>query len=232
MAATASRGVGTGKKRVDFFFDVLSPYSWFGFEILCRYRPIWNMELFLRPVFLAGIMKESGNQPPAMLPRRGAYMTKDLKRMAKFYQVPLQQPADFMGTVIRKGSLAAMRFITAVDLTEPRFVESVSRELWLRIWSRDEDITQPESILAAAVKAGLPEGQAQKLLEMSTSPDVKDRLKAATEEVLKYGAFGLPCSVIYVDDKPQLLFGSDRLELLAHLLGEKWQGPVPASPKL
>nr|XP_020633450.1 glutathione S-transferase kappa 1-like [Pogona vitticeps] len=145
------------------------------------------MELFLRPVFLAGIMKESGNQPPAMLPRRAAYMTKDLKRMAKFYQVPVQQPADFMGTVIRKGSLAAMRFVTAVDLTEPRFVESVSRELWLRIWSRDEDITQPESILAAAVKAGLPEGQAQKLLEMSTSPDVKDRLKAATEEVLKYG---------------------------------------------
>lgn len=159
-------------------------------------------------------------------------MTKDLKRLAKFYQVPLQPVKDFMGTVIQKGSLAAMRFVTAVDLTEPQFVEPVSRELWLRIWSRDEDITQPESILAAATKAGLPAGQAQKLLEMSTSPAVKERLKAATEEVLKYGAFGLPCSVIHVDNRPQLLFGSDRLELLGHLLGEKWQGPVPASPKL
>ncbi|KAJ7335708.1 hypothetical protein JRQ81_013649 [Phrynocephalus forsythii] len=228
----ASQSSGSSKKRVDFFYDVLSPYSWLGFEILCRYRPIWNMELCLRPVFLAGIMKESGNQPPAMLPKRGEYMFKDIKRLAKFYQVPVQMPRDFMGTVIKKGSLAAMRFVTAVDLTEPQFVESVSREFWLRIWSRDEDITQPDSILAAAAKAGLSAGQAQKLLEMSTSSEVKDRLKTTTDEVLKYGAFGVPCSVIYVDDKPQLLFGSDRLELLGHLLGKKWQGPVPASAKL
>ncbi|XP_062985083.1 glutathione S-transferase kappa 1 [Elgaria multicarinata webbii] len=230
--ATAREGLGSSKKVVECFYDVLSPYSWLGFEVLCRYRPIWNIELRLRPVLLAGIMKETGNRPPALLPKRGEYMVKDIMRMAKFYQVPLQQPKDFMGTMIEKGSLSAMRFITAVDIAEPQFLESVSRELWMRIWSRDEDITQPESILAVAGRAGLPSGKAQKLLEMSTSPDVKNRLKATTEEALRYGAFGMPCFVFHVDGEPQLLFGSDRLELLGSLLGEKWLGPVPTSSNL
>ncbi|XP_067320424.1 glutathione S-transferase kappa 1 [Anolis sagrei] len=231
--ATASRTMATSpKKAVDFFYDVLSPYSWLGFEILCRYRDIWNIELRLRPSLISGIMKESGNKPPALLPKRGEYMSKDLMRMAKFCQVPLQPPKDFIGTVIVKGSLSAMRFITAVDLTQPQFVEAVSRELWMRIWSRDEDITQPENILAAAGKAGLSSDESKKLLEMTNLPEVKNRLKATTDEVLQHGAFGLPCSVIYVNSKPQLFFGSDRLELLGSLLGEKWLGPVPEVSKL
>lgn len=230
--ATARGSSGASKKEVACFYDVLSPYSWFGFEIICRYRPIWNIDLRLRPAFLAGIMKATGNQPPGMLPTKGQYMLKDISRMRKYCQVPLNLPKDFMGSVIMKGSLPAMRFITAVDIAEPQFLEAVSREFWMRIWSRDEDIVEPESILAAAEKAGLPSGRSQELLKMSTSPEVKNRLKETTEEVLKFGAFGVPCFVIQVDGQPQLFFGSDRIELLGSVLGEKWLGPVPASSKL
>ncbi|XP_044295484.1 glutathione S-transferase kappa 1 [Varanus komodoensis] len=230
--ATAREGLGSEKKVVHCFYDVVSPYSWLGFEIICRYRPIWNMDLRFRPVFLAGIMKETGNRAPALLREKAVYMTQDLQRLGKFCQVPLRPPKDFMGTVIEKGSLPAMRFLTAVDILQPEFVEPVSKEFWMRIWSRDEDITQPESILAVAGKAGLPSDKAQKLLEMSTSPEVKNHLKETTSEVLRYGAFGVPCFVVHVDSKPQLLFGSDRLELLGSLLGEKWLGPVPTSSKL
>ncbi|XP_054858948.1 glutathione S-transferase kappa 1 [Eublepharis macularius] len=223
---------GGGKRLVELFFDVVSPYSWLAFEVLCRYRPIWNIELRLQPTFLAGIMKEAGNQPPAMVPQRGKYMTKDIPRMGKYYQVPLQIPKDFFRSVIEKGSLPAMRFVTAVGVAQPQFLEPVSRELWMRLWSRDEDILDQESILAAAEQAGLPLDQAKKLLEMSTSPEVKNRLKATTGEALRHGAFGLPSVVAHMDSEPQLIFGSDRLELLANILGEKWLGPVPAPSKL
>nr|XP_056704739.1 glutathione S-transferase kappa 1 [Euleptes europaea] len=230
--AAAREGLGSGKKLVDLFYDVVSPYSWLGLEVLCRYRPIWNIELRLRPAFLGGIMKEASNQPPAMVPKRGQYMMKDIPRMAKYYEVPLKMPKDFFQSVIKKGSLPAMRFVTAVDIAQPQFLESVSRELWMRIWCRDEDILEPESILAAAERAGVPSDQAKKLLEMSTSPEVKNRLRTTTDEALKYGAFGLPSFVAHVNGEPQLLFGSDRLELLANVLGEKWLGPVPVSAKL
>ncbi|KAG8130244.1 putative Glutathione S-transferase kappa protein [Naja naja] len=227
--ATARETSGVSKKKVECFYDVSSPYSWLGFEIICRYRPIWNLDLHLRPVLLLGIMNAPGNQPPAILPKRIEYLLKDVGRLGKYCQVPINSPKDFVNTVIVKGSLLAMRFVTAVDTAEPQFLESVSRELWMRIWSRDEDIVQPESILA---KAGLSSDKSQELLKMSTSPEIKNRLKETTGEVLKFGGFGLPSFVIQTDGQPQLFFGSDRIELLGNVLGEKWLGPVPTSSKL
>lgn len=47
------------------------------------------------------------------------------------------------------GSLSAMRFVAAVQEREvggDKQVEQVSRELWMRIWSQDKDITQPASL--------------------------------------------------------------------------------------
>ncbi|XP_030043550.1 glutathione S-transferase kappa 1 [Microcaecilia unicolor] len=220
---------GGGRKLVELFYDVVSPYSWLGFEVLCRYRSVWNIDVKLRPGFLGGIIKESGNQAPAMVPLKGAYMQLDLPRLANYYQVPLKQPSDFFDAVIKKGSLSAMRFVTALDMVQPEFVEPVSRELWKRIWSRDEDITQTESLLSAAEKAGLPSEKAEKVLEMISLPEVKKRLKDTTEEALNYGAFGMPAIVAHVKGTPHFYFGSDRFELLAHLLGEKWLGPVPSA---
>ncbi|XP_069506662.1 glutathione S-transferase kappa 1 isoform X2 [Ambystoma mexicanum] len=222
---------GAGKRVLDFFYDVVSPYSWVGFETMCRYRSFWNVEVHLRPVLLGAIMKESGNQPPAMVPNKGVYMSKDLQRVAKYYQIPLRQPSDFFEVIIKKGSLSAMRFVTAIDLEQPNFLEPVSREIWKRIWSTDEDITTPESLLSAANKAGLPSELAQKLLEMSGTAAVKDRLRLTTAEAVKYGAFGMPTVVAHVDGKPHMFFGSDRFELLADLLGEKWVGPIPPGQK-
>ncbi len=34
-------------------------------------------------------------------------------------------------------------------------------------------------------------------------------------------SFGLPMIVYHVDGKPEMFFGSDRFELLAHCIGEK-----------
>ncbi|XP_039716480.1 glutathione S-transferase kappa 1 isoform X3 [Pteropus medius] len=176
--------MGPLPRTLELFYDVLSPYSWLSFEMLCRYKYIWNIHLQLRPSFIAGIMKDSG-------------------------------------------SLLAMRFLTAVNLEQPDMLEKVSRELWMRVWSRDEDITEPQSILAAAENAGMSAEQARGLLEKTSTPQVKNQLRETTEAACKYGAFGLPITVVHLGGQTHMLFGSDRMELLAHLLREKWMGPVP-----
>ncbi|EHH17802.1 hypothetical protein EGK_14272 [Macaca mulatta] len=261
-------------RTVELFYDVLSPYSWLGFEVLCRYQNIWNINLQLRPSLIGGIMKDSGNKPPGLLPRKGQYMANDIKLLRHHFQIPIQFPKDFFSVIIEKGSLSAMRFLTAVSLEHPEMLEKASRELWMRVWSRvsvglwessgrtfddfltfprnvfrvmilpsplpqriycppvtplsfDEDITQPQSILAAAEKAGMSAEQAQGLLEKISTPKVKNQLKETTEAACRYGAFGLPITVAHVDGQTHMIFGSDRMELLAFLLGEKWMGPVP-----
>uniref|UniRef100_A0A8C3W5E1 Glutathione S-transferase kappa n=1 Tax=Catagonus wagneri TaxID=51154 RepID=A0A8C3W5E1_9CETA len=207
--------MGPRSRTLELFYDVLSPYSWLAFEILCRYKNIWNVDLQLRPSLISGIMKDSGNQPPAMLPRKAAYMKDDIKLLRQFLQVPIHFPKEFASVVLEKGSLTAMRFLTSVKLEHPEMLEKVSRELWLRIWSR------------AAEKAGMSTAQARGLLERVSTPQVKNQLRETTEAACKHGAFGLPITVAHLDDTTHMLFGSDRMELLAHVLGEKWMGPVP-----
>ncbi|XP_041649084.1 glutathione S-transferase kappa 1-like [Cheilinus undulatus] len=220
----------TSKKVVELFYDVVSPYSWLGFEVMCRYRNVWNMELKLRPAFLGGIMQGSGNKPPGLVPNKFMYMTQDLARLAEYFNVPLQTPSDPADVMFRKGSLSAMRFVAAVQEKEKggdKKVERVSRELWRRIWSEDKDITEPASLSEAAKKAGLSENEIKEVLSMYTSKEIKDKLKNSSEEALNYGAFGFPMIVCHVDGKPEMFFGSDRFELMAHCIGEKWLGPQP-----
>ncbi|NWX17704.1 GSTK1 transferase, partial [Aegotheles bennettii] len=208
-----------GRTVVELFYDVVSPYSWLGFEVLCRYQHIWNIDLRLRPAFLGGIMKATGNQPPAMLPKRGEYLLKDMKRMGKYYQVPLRISEDDFQRILRTSTLGAMRFITATGMTQPQYLEPLSREFWTRFWSQ---VILFNYIIFSQVarQAGLSSEVIQKLLENTSSPTVKNRLKETTDEAIKYGAFGLPAAVAHINGEPHLFFGSDRLELLGSILGE------------
>ncbi|XP_018591791.1 glutathione S-transferase kappa 1-like [Scleropages formosus] len=221
------------RKVVELFYDVVSPYSWLGFEVLCRYKHVWNMELRLRPALLGGVMQGSGNKPPALVPNKFAYMSKDLSRLREYFAVPLSFPADPFEVMFKKGSLAAMRYVTAVAESggaSEADVEKVSRELWMRIWSRNEDITLATSLSEAGLKAGLPASEVEECLQLASSQKIKDKLKSATQEALDLGAFGFPLSVCHIDGKKEVFFGADRFELMAHCLGEKWLGPQPTKP--
>lgn len=220
----------TSRKVIELFYDVVSPYSWLAFEVMCRYRNMWNIDLKLRPAFLGGIMQGSGNKPPAVIPNKFAYMAKDLARLGQYFDVPLRYPSDPFEVMFNKGSLPAMRFLTAVHEGEKgrdKQVEQVSRELWRRIWHEDKDITEPASLSEAAIKAGLSDSEITEVLKQYTSKDIKDKLKSATQNALDYGAFGFPLLVCHVNSKPEIFFGSDRFELMAHCIGEKWLGPLP-----
>uniref|UniRef100_A0A3B1JVL8 Glutathione S-transferase kappa 1 n=1 Tax=Astyanax mexicanus TaxID=7994 RepID=A0A3B1JVL8_ASTMX len=181
--------MSSSRKVVELFYDVVSPYSWLGFEVLCRYRNVWNIELRLRPSLLGGVMKESGNRPPAMVPNKAVYMQSDLNRLAKYFSVPVCFPENPFEVMFEKGSLNAMRFLTAVSEKETSgdvMLERVSREIWKRIWSNDQDITLPESLSEAGLKAGLSATEVEELLQLYKSQPVKDRLKHTTEEAVKH----------------------------------------------
>lgn len=218
------------RKVIELFYDVVSPYSWLGFEVMCRYRNVWNIELKLRPAFLGGIMQGSGNKPPGLVPNKFMYMNQDLNRLAEYFDVPLRPPSDPFEAMFKKGSLSAMRFVAAIQERGKggdKQVEQVSRELWRRIWSEDKDITEPASLTEAAMKAGLSDSEIKEALALSTSKEIKDKLKSSTQSALDHGSFGFPMLVCHVNGKPEMFFGSDRFELMAHCIGEKWLGPQP-----
>ncbi|XP_073702832.1 glutathione S-transferase kappa 1 [Garra rufa] len=223
--------MSSSKKVVELFYDVVSPYTWLAFEVLCRYRSVWNIELKFKPAYLGGVMHGSGNRPPGLVPNKFLYMSTDLTRLSGYFGVPLSPPSNPFEAMFEKGSLNAMRFVTAVAEREGDVqVERVTRELWKRIWSTDQDITQPASLTEAGLKAGLSADQVEELLTLAKSQPIKDKLKSVTNEALQHKAFGFPCIVCHVNGKAEVFFGSDRFELMAHCIGEKWSGPQPDKP--
>lgn len=44
-----------------------------------------------------------GNKPPGLVPNKFQYMTKDLKRLSEYFNVPLQPPADPFEAMFEKG---------------------------------------------------------------------------------------------------------------------------------
>ncbi|XP_068070042.2 glutathione S-transferase kappa 1 isoform X1 [Danio rerio] len=213
-------------KVIKLFYDISSPYSWLAFEVLCRYKNIWNVELKLKPAYLAGVMYGSGNQPPVLNPSKLLYMTSDLTLLSQYFGVPMYRPSK----LIKKDSVIPMRFVTAVAEKEKDgddLVEKVSRELWKRMWSTHQDIVQPASLTEVGIKAGFSANEVDDILILAKSQQIKDRLTSITNEALKYKCFGLPFIVVQVDGKAGVFFGSDRFELMAYFLGEKWFGPHP-----
>nr|ABD67508.1 glutathione S-transferase kappa [Cyprinus carpio] len=225
--------MASSRKMVQFFYDIVSPYSWMAFEVVCSYKNVWNIDLKFKPVYLGGVMHGSSNRPPGMAPNNFHYMTKDLERVSGYFGVPLYPPSDVFEAMFDKGTLNAMRFVTAVAKKEQEggvLVERVSRELWKRIWSTDQDVTQPASLTEAGLKAGLSASELEEILTLSKSQPIKDKLKSVTQEALDYQCFGFPFTVCHVNGKAELFFVLTDLSSWLIASGEKWVGPHPDKP--
>ncbi|CAL4124130.1 unnamed protein product, partial [Meganyctiphanes norvegica] len=221
-----------GRKRVELYYDVLSPYTWYSFEVLMRYKTHWKAEIELKPFLLAGIMKGAGNKPPMMVPNKATYMMNDLKRCSKYFQVPLKMIQDPIETMLVKGSLVPNRFLTTLSIYYPSHLEEASRQFFIELWNKDNDFTTTEAITRVAHAAGLTNKQLVDVQDKMTTNQVKEALKYNTSKALEYGAFGSPTAVTHSGSETQMFFGSDRFPLIAQELGEPWYGPMPEKAKL
>ena len=80
-------------KQLEFVYDVLSPYSYIGFELLKRHSATWNsVRVKYTPVAIGGLFKTSKNQSPAMVPLKGKYMPIDLERHRQVDNVSIRIP--------------------------------------------------------------------------------------------------------------------------------------------
>jgi len=217
-------------RRLAVHYDVISPYSWLGFEQIHRHHRMWqddSIKLELKPTFIGGIMKASGNKPPGVVVNKMLYMMHDLNRLNTFLQVPIVPLSDPATTLFVKGSTKAMRVLTALDIEDPSKLEKASHELWMQIWHRDLDITDDGIITEALAKAGVTESESAKLIAMTAEPAIKKRLIEVTQEAIDAQAFGAPTFIVREEGKDdQMFFGQDRIELLCAELNKPYYGPA------
>lgn len=184
---------------VHFWFDFASTYSYpaaMRIEPLAKARGVsveWR-PLLLGPIFAAQGWKDS---PFNLYPAKGRYMMRDLARVCAELDLPFVLPKPFP-----QNSLLAARVATALE-GAPR--AAFTRAVYALEFGEGRDISDPLTLAEALRRAGL--GAA--LLEQAQTQEVKDALRAATEEARLAGVFGAPSFVAGGDE---LFWGNDRLE--------------------
>ena len=183
--------------KLEFFYDIASPYSYLAAVRVEAIAADCGAELSWRPFLLGAVFRDVGNQPPALVPARGRYMFKDLKRWAAYYGVPFHFPSVFP-----TNSLLAMRALTALDNADRA---EASLALFHAYWADNRDAGDPEIVLDVLGAA---------TVERASDPAVKQALKDTSAEAVERGTFGAPTFFV----GKEMWFGNDRLPFVEQAL--------------
>lgn len=193
-------------KSVEFFFDVGSPTAWLAWARLPGIATETGAQLHARPVLLGGIFKATGNRPPAENPAKGQYLFQDLARCAERYDVTLNFNPHFP-----VNTLQCMRVLTGVQMYQQEEISACIEALFRAIWVEGLDASDESVLRDALDRAGL---DADTFLEWAGQDEVKEQLKADTDEAVQRGLFGVP--TLFVGD--EMFWGQDRLDFVRERL--------------
>jgi 2-hydroxychromene-2-carboxylate isomerase len=186
-------------RRLDFFFDPISPYAWLAMRSLGRLEAA-GLEIRFVPVLFAGLLKAHGNLGPAEVPAKRSYLFRDVMREAARLGLPFAGPPGHPFN-----PLTALRMCTALDDDADR--RRLALALLAACWERGEDVSDAAVLARLADEAGF-DGEA--LVARTATPEVKQALAAATDAAIADGIFGVPTYRL----DGELFWGGDRIETL------------------
>ena len=186
---------------LDFYLEFASTYSYPAAMRIGALAEAAGVAVRWRPFLLGPIFKAQGwNTSPFNIQiSKGAYMWRDVARECEKHRIPFRKPSSFP----RNGLLAA-RVATAAQ-AEP-FLPAFVRHVYLANFGDDRDIAEPGVVRACLESAGCTDGDAW--LARAADDEVKNILRARTEEAVARGIFGAPSLFVGTE----LFWGNDRLE--------------------
>ncbi|MGE0790301.1 MAG: 2-hydroxychromene-2-carboxylate isomerase [Sandaracinaceae bacterium] len=195
---------------VECFFDFSSPFAYLGTTQIERVAAEAGGEVRFRPFLLGALFKALGTPlvPLHTFPEsKRRHQELDLARWADFYGVPFRFTSHFPLRTV-----TALRLALVVD--EPRFVHRVMRAAWVE----DRDVGQNDVLSACLSDLGLDPA----LVERTEEPEVKARLREATDEALARGVPGAPTFIV----EDRVYWGQDRLPFVDRALRGRPVGPA------
>lgn len=193
-------------RRVEFFYDLVSPYSYLAFTQLGRICEEHEADLVLKPMLLGAVHKAAEIKAPVESPAKARYQRRDIQRWAERYGVPLNFPEPFPFR-----SLKTMR--AAVYSERLGKLPDFTREAFVLYWEEGgapkglEEADEDGPLSEVARRIGEEPGR---LLEGASLPETKEALKAATYEALERGVFAAPTFFV----SGEMFWGNDRLNFV------------------
>ena len=185
---------------MDFFYELASSYSYITALRIAPLAESARVTVRWRPFVLGPIFKAQGwdTSPFNLFPAKGRYMVRDCEREAAALGLTFRLPEPFP-----QNTLLAAR--VAVAGLEDGWGEEFSRRVYRAQFAEGRNVGDPQ-VIGEIVSALGRNGAAA--LVRAGGDDVKQRLRANTEEAQRLGIFGAPSFIA----RGELFWGNDRLE--------------------
>ncbi len=195
---------------IEFFFDCSSPWTYLGFHNIQPLAAEFGVSIRWRPILLGGIFNTVNPSVYASrehpVPAKQAYHPKDLQDWARHSGLTIRFPP----TVFPVNSVKAMR---GCILLEPQAkLVPFAQAVFEAYWRDDRDVSNDAVLAEVCERAGV---SAAAFFAGIARQEIKDQLKANTDELIRRGGFGSPTMFVNGDD---MYFGNDRLPLVRDAL--------------
>jgi 2-hydroxychromene-2-carboxylate isomerase len=198
---------------VEFIFDFGSPNSYFAHRVIPDIERRTGAKFVYVPALLGGIFKLTNNKPPMIqfqgIKNKPEYEALEMRRFVARHHLDSYQfnPHFPVNTLkIMRGAVAAQE----AGVLAP-YVEAVFHFMWETPRKMDDVDVIRDSLRESGLDA-------DGLLALSESPEIKDRLMRNTADAVERGVFGSPSFFV----GRELFFGKDRLrEVEEEILRQK-----------
>ena len=182
-------------KSIDFYFDIISPYSYLAHKKIITLKKKINFNY--KPILVGGLHNLQGITAPAFIKSKLNHMINDCILFAKKDNFEFIWNSNFP-----INSLSLMRGYL--------FIENDKKESYLDImfdgyWKDNLDISKEENLIKLLKKCNIDENV---FLEGIKDSKIKDELKSVTKEAHDKDIFGAPTFVV----NNKIFWGQDRLE--------------------
>lgn len=197
--------------RLEFFYDLTSPWTYLAYTgiqpVLARYP----VAIEWRPILVGGVFNAVNQGLYAKREaafndkRQLGHMMKDLGDWARFRGIEINWPRFHPASAVKclRGCFVAEAHGQLLPYNQAVFEA---------YWGRCEDISDEAVLGAIASSIGLDRVA---FITAIASPQIKDKLRANTDELIERGGFGSPTLFVNGDD---MYFGNDRLPLVESAL--------------
>ena len=197
--------------KLNFFYDLSSPWTYLAFYNVQEVLADTKAEVSWRPFLVGGVFNavnqsvyaaRSNPSDPKVI-----HNFTWLHEWARLAGLPL----DFPTVHHPVKSVLPMRACCALE-DDQSLLFRFTKAAFDAYFAEGRNIDDPEVVADVAKSLGL-DGEA--LIQQTTTQEVKDRLRANTEEAIAKGAYGSPTMIV---NDGQLYFGNDQLPLVRQAL--------------
>jgi 2-hydroxychromene-2-carboxylate isomerase len=199
---------------IDFYFDLISPFSYFAHHRLPDMVARYGYSLRHHPVDLKTLKLLACNTAPATreIPIKLAYARIDQRRWARHYGIPVNPPQEYASSLLNKGAL----FESAPDAAR-RYVTLAFH----KVWGEGGPMTTEPLLRSIASAMSWDFGAFNAFIRSSEADEAYAR---STQTAHERGVFGVPTMMI----GDHLWWGNDRLGFLNEYL-EQLQASGPGT---